>query len=491
MEASAPSEPVTRRAAPHRPGALLLAVAVLALAMLAGGASVGPPAAATDATAAPPAQWHAPLPHNGRVMRLGARWQQFDDPLLARLVAAAQQVSPTIATARSRIEQSRASRVAAGAALVPSLDAGASVSRGRQDLSFPLATSASASLQAAWEIDLFAGNRAAADAAQARLEGAQAQWHDARVSVAAEVGSVYMSLRACQAQLVQIEADAASRAETSRLTQLSADSGFQSPANAALARASAAQGSGNAVQQRAQCDIDLKSLVALTGIPEPLLRADLQSATARLPQPGELGVTTVPAHALAQRPDLYSAERDVIAASSDVAQAQAQRLPRVSLSGNIGQARIETSLGTISGSVWSFGPLAVTLPIFDGGSRKANVEAARARYDEAVVAYGATLRGAVREVEQALITLQSTADRTRDAQIAAEGFNVSFRATEARYRGGLASLFELEDARRSDLLAQVELVRLQRERVLAWITLYRALGGGWDAQAAPIAMLAR
>ncbi len=290
---------------------------------------------------------------------------------------------------------------------------------------------------------------------------------------------------------MQIEADAASRAETSRLTQLSTDAGVQSPANAALARASAAQGSGNAVQQRAQCDIELKSLVALTGIAEPLLIGEMRNATARLPQPAQLGVSAVPAQALAQRPDLFSAERDVVAASSDIAQAQAQRLPRISLSGSIGQARLETAGFTASGTVWSLGPLAVTLPIFDAGAREANVEAARARFDEAVVAYGGRLRGAVREVEQALVTLQSTADRTRDAQIAAEGFNASFRATEARYRGGLASLFELEDARRSDLLAQVTLTTLQRERVLAWITLYRALGGGWDPQAAPMAKVDR
>jgi len=465
---------------------VLLPVA-LSLAMLGGCAGLEQRMPPADATATPPAQWHAPLPHNGQLSDLRAWWLQFDDPLLTRLVAAAQQASPTIASARSRIEQSRATRVAAGAALAPAIDANASASRGRQDLSMPLATSASASLQAAWEIDLFGGKRAASDAAQARLEAAQAQWHDARVSVAAETASTYTSLRACQAQLTQTEADAASRAETSRLTELSANSGFQSPANAALARASAAQGSGNATQQRAQCELDLKSLVALTGIAEPTLRSDLRPATARLPQPAQLAIATVPAQALAQRPDLYSAARDVIAASADVTQSQSQRLARISLAGNIGSARIDTGAGTTSGTIWSFGPLSVTLPIFDGGTRKANVEASRARYDEAVSLYGAKLRSAVREVEQALVTLQSTADRTRDAQIAAEGFNASFRATESRFRGGLASLFELEDARRTDVQARSELISLQRERVLAWITLYRALGGGWDATQAPIA----
>ena len=121
--------------------------------------------------------------------------------------------------------------------------------------------------------------------------------------------------------------------------------------------------------------------------------------------------------------------------------------------------------------------------------RPANVDAARARYDAAAMAYRGKVRTALREVEEALVQLQSTAARNEDARVAAEGFEASYRATEARYRGGLASLFELEDARRSAVQAQSSLIELQRERVAAWIALYRALGGGWSASdAAPLAL---
>jgi len=166
-----------------------------------------------------------------------------------------------------------------------------------------------------------------------------------------------------------------------------------------------------------------------------------------------------------------------------VTQAVARRYPRIGLAGNIGAARFDSSAGNVHGSVWSIGPVSVTLPVFDAGVRRADVAAARARYDESVIAYGARLRNAVREVEEALIGLQSTAARNDDARIAAESFLESYRATESRYRGGLANLFELEDARRSALLAQTTLIDLQRERVTAWISLYRALGGGWRTPA--------
>ena len=459
--------------------------AALAAATLAGLAacSSGPPpqpAAATSA-ADTPAQWQAPLPHHGELTQLNTWWQQFDDPLLPQLIASAQAASPTVASAASRIEQSRATRVGAGAALLPALDAKASLQRGQQDFISGLGNTASAGLQASWELDLFGGRRAAREAAQARFDGAQAGWHDARVAVAAEVATVYTGLRACEAQVEQTRLDSGSRNQTARLTDLSTRAGFESPANAALARASAAQGNSLLTQRRAQCDVLVKGLVALTGSAEPALRSQLAARQAQAPAPAQIAMTSVPAQVLAQRPDVRSAERELVAASAEVTQAQAARLPRIALNGSLSAARFESAdFGNQSGTLWAIGPVTVSLPLFDGGTRRANVSAAQARYDEAGTLYRAKLRSAVREVEEALVALRSTDDRSGDARIATEGFAASFRATEARFKGGLASLYELEDARRSALQAQIALIDLQRERSTAWISLYRALGGGWS-----------
>lgn len=466
-------------------------VSAAAFAVFSGCAAFGtdapPPSAAQLAALAPP-QWYAPAAHRGDVAELSVWWQQFDDPLLARLIDDAERASPTVSSARARIAQSRADRVAARAALLPSLDASASAQRGVNDSSGTIATSRSGSISASWELDLFGGNSAGRDAAQARLEGAQALWHDARISVAAEVATQYTALRACEAQVVQVQIDADSRAETARLTDLTARAGFESPANAALARASAAQGHAQVTQQRAQCDSDIKGLVALTGTAEPALRDALSLARGVIARPREIAVPAVPAELLQQRPDLASAERTLAAAAADITARQADRLPRIRLAGSVGATRYSSSapsgfVGGINGSgtTWSVGPVSVSLPIFDGGTRRANVEAARAAYSDATAQYAATLRRAVQEVEGALITLQSSADRQADAEVAASGFADSLRATEARFHSGLGSLFELEDARRSAVQAQTTLIDLQRERVAAWISLYRALGGGWAA----------
>ena len=324
----------------------------------------------------------------------------------------------------------------------------------------------------------------ARDAAAARLTGAEASWHDARVVVAAETANQYVGLRACEARLAQARLDADSRAETARLTELSMQSGFESRGNAALTRASAAQGLVNAKQQAEQCEQDVKALVALTGIAEPELRALLGGAVGRLPEPAAIVVPSIPAEALAQRPDVFARARDVVAASADVDARRAEQWPRITLAGSVGAARFDSSLGALNGTTWSIGPVAVSLPVFDAGARRANVVAARARFDEATSSYASTLRSAIRDVENALITLQGTADRSADAQVAADNFEVSFRATEARYKSGFGTLFELEDARRSALAAQNTLIDLRRERVAAWIALYRALGGGWSATTA-------
>jgi NodT family efflux transporter outer membrane factor (OMF) lipoprotein len=436
-------------------------------------------APAPQAAADPPPAWHAPLPHDGTLAGLSHWWQQFNDPLLVELVEAAQAVSPTVATARSRIAQARAARVAAGAALWPNLDAVASASRGNSQPPLPLATTVQAGLQTAWEIDLFGGNRAAADAAQARLAGAHAGWHDARVSVAAETATSYLNLRTCERQLTVAENDATSRAQTSRLTALSEQAGFTPPATAALARASAAEASARATQQRAQCELELKSLVALSAMPEPALRRKLTAPWTDPSEVASLDVASVPAEVLAQRPDVYQAELEVAAASADVGTARAQRFPRLSLSGSIAAGVIRAGGANSDAQLWSIGPLAVTLPLFDGGRRAANVDAAQARYEEAAALYAARVRQAVREVEQALVTLESARLRGEDARVAAEGFGASYTATEALWRSGLASVFELEDSRRNLLAAETALVGLQREHAAAWIALYRALGGGW------------
>ncbi len=407
-------------------------------------------------------------------------WAQWQDPALLRLIARAQEVSPDMAAARKRIAESRAQRVAASAALGPTFDATGQMSRGRMELATPVRSSAQLGLDAGWEIDLFGGNRAAADAALARLEGTQALAYSAGVSVAAEVAQQVFSWRYCQRALRVTDADAQSRAEVARLTGLRAEAGFDAPADAALARASAAQSRAEQVRQRAQCEVELQGLSVLTAQTPGVLRAELGVEPPDPPDAALSLPSAVPTQVLAQRPDVLNAARLVLAASADVRNAKAQSYPRLSVAGSIARASNRSGGITTNGSVWSIGPLQITVPLFDGGQRRANTAASEASYEEAVLQFGSQVRQAVAEVETALIQLQSTADRLASAQAAATGYQASLEATAARQRGGLGSLFELEDARRTALSAQTAVLGLRQERANAWIALYRAAGGGWE-----------
>lgn len=429
------------------------------------------------------AAWQAPRAHNGTTTDLSRWWQQFDDPLLAQLVSDAQARNPSMAQAAARIEQARALARAAGAPLWPGLNAIAGNKRTHDASISPSGstyTTNTVGLDASWEIDLFGANRQNRHAAQERVRGSEAAWHDARVSLAAEVANTYVALRTCEAVLDIYTEDATSLQQTSALTQQKAKAGFDATANAALADASAAEASNRVVSQRADCDVTLKSLVALTLRPEPLLRQALDAYRARLPQPAAFAVNEVPAATLAQRPDLAAAQRDIAAAVADVGSAEANRWPRLSLTGSIGRVQLRSGGGSVESNTWSIGPSLVA-PLFDAGARKAQADVARARYDEAQALWQTRALAAVREVEESLVRLTAAEQREADAQRAANGYATFFKAANTQWRVGAGSLLDLEQARRSALNAKASLVQVQHERVAAWLALYKAVGGGWQA----------
>lgn len=466
------------------------ALGVLAV-VLTGCAAPRPPTPTLLAELAPTA-WQAPLPHGGQLQALKDWWQRQEDPVLSALIETALADSPTLAAAQARIEQARAQTSTNQAGLLPRLDLGASASRGNSQSvgsvssgsAPPVVTTLQVGLQAGWEIDLFGRQRALVEAAERRQEGAEALAHLARVSLAADVANTYYGLRLCQSLLATAEGDSSSRSETARLATVSRDAGFTAPATAALAEASAAEGRARTLQQRASCDTQTKVLVALTGQDEGRLRSQVTPTAASTPHEQTTGtgfsVAAIPAEALRQRPDVWAAEREVLATRAEVSSAEAARWPSLSLGGSISRMQLR-AMGTSGGlGVWSFGPLALNLPVFDGGRLAAGTQAARARYDEAAANYRAKVRQAVQEVETALVQGADAESRAGDARAAVAGYQQSFDATQALYRQGMASLVQLEEARRNLLAAQTALQTLRYDQQAAWVALYRSAGGGWQ-----------
>jgi NodT family efflux transporter outer membrane factor (OMF) lipoprotein len=455
-----------------------VSVSVCAAALAACSLTMPP----SSVTAAPPVAWNAPLPHGGSLTDLREWWKAQNDPILVALIDDAQALSPSVAAALNRVQTARANEVTAQAALLPGVTAGLSAGRSVSLPATPAATSTAVTLQTSWEIDVFGAARVARVAAAGQTLGSQAQWHDARVSVAAEVANTYYALAHCWKTHALAEQDLASRQRSRDISARSLQAGMLAPAAYAQVQAEVAQSQLRLIQQSSQCDLYTKALVALSGEDEALVRSVMRA----LVLPDDLtgfSVTQIPAQALVQRPDVFAAEHDVALASAQIGRAKARRWPGLSLGGSIGALRYGTAGVDTDVTTWSFGPLALTLPVFDAGQRAALVDAATADYLAAVTTYRAKVRQAVREVEEALVVLDSTVQRETDTRAVHDARLQNLGAAQNRERNGLASTLEVEEARRAVLAAQADVLALQLERKRAWVALYRAAGGGWERPA--------
>lgn len=442
-------------------------------------------------------RWQATLPHGGNSANLAQFWQQYQDPLLLKLIEAAQKESSSIATANSRIAQARATRTQANAALTPTVDGSVSASRSVQQPATSIGGSqqgnigggsgafnnAQISAQASWELDIFGVNRGAFEASKAQENATLASWHEARVSVAAETANAYFNQRFCSTQANVLEADVISRTETLRLTNIAVKAGFSAPANSHLAEASLADARQQRTAQMAQCDLEVKALVALTAIDEATLREKLnQQDFVRLHESTNnlFTLNEIPAQVIAQRPDIYAAEADLISAAADIQTTYASSLPKVSLNGSIGWMWLSGSGFSTNGKTWSLGPISITFPIYHPGVKEATLASSEAKYEEKASIYRSKVRTAVKEVEDALVNLHSAHSRQADIAQAIQSYQASFDAMQTKVNAGFANLIDLEDQRRVLLNARTNAINNQKQQAVAWVSLYRAAGGGWD-----------
>jgi outer membrane protein, multidrug efflux system len=485
-------------AARHAWNALQGWIATGTLALLSACAAVGPTYRAPTAdTLALPSTWQAALPHQGQAAQLQGWWARLGDPVLTELQVAANANNPSMHKAAAQIASARASLASSQAAGSPTLTGNGSATRANTGTRTDTGTGAGtgtnttlrAGLDASWELDLFGSVRRQVEAGEATAQAREADWNDTRVSLAAEVATDYITYRACLSTLQLARDDAASRQSTARITTGSYRAGASSSADAALAEASAANARANLLAQTAECELEVKALVSLTGLAEPALRVLLARAADRSLQAAPFEVQSLPVALLSQRPDLVAKERALAAASASIGAAEANRYPRLSLSGSIGRSVVAPGSGQVLSTPWSFGP-SLSLPLFDGGAAKASVRSAEASYTLALADYRQAVSTAVKEVEQNLVRLTSAEAREADLQRSADGYRTVANATEASWRAGSESLLSYEQTRRDAISAAQSLITVQRDRLLYGVALYKAVGGGWDATATAAAAAA-
>jgi multidrug efflux system outer membrane protein len=455
------------------------ALALLVAATGATGCStLQPPAGPLLGGASAPAQWTASSA-NAAATDLAAWWRRFGDPALEALIADALGANTDVAAAQAQLRQARALADVADAQRGPSVDASGSAQRGRSN-SAPAANRYQAGLDAAWEFDVFGGRRAASKASTLDAQASAATLADVQVSVAAEVAIAYLSLRGSEARLAIAADNLASQQETLQITDWRVQAGLATSLDAEQARAAVEQTRAQLPALQKAAALSRHQLALLTGRSV----ADLPAlGPGTLPAaPADLALA-FPAETLRQRADVRAAEARVAAAAQRVVQADAARYPSFSISGSLGLSALTLPGLTGGGAVASALLAGVSLPIFDGGAAKAQVGAQRAAFDAAQANWRAGVLGALKEVEDALVTLQRDRERLASLTRAAEAAANASLLARQRYASGLVDFQTVLETQRSQLSSQDSVAAATVDVVTDHVRLYKALGGGWQPDA--------
>lgn len=420
-----------------------------------------------------------------------AWWKAFGDPVLDGFLQEAERQSQDLVLASARIAEARAALQQNQSNFYPSVDLNANASRRRGSESAasynasagPFSNDRLLGLSASYEIDFWGKYAAADQAAQARLLAQAASRGTVLTTLYASVAQGYFALRALDAQVLLAEQTLVTRQDNERLQKRRFAGGVASELdwrqaeseslNAQLALEQARMGRANAQS----------ALALLLGrqprdILNPVLARGeaLSDLAQRQALPADL-----PSDVLARRPDVVAAEHNLVAAHSDIGQARAAYFPRLSLTTSLGQQSRDFSRLFDPGSMfWSLlGNL--TMPIFRAGAIDAVVAAANAREQQAVAQYTQAVQNAFRDVHDALSNTVATREIARSSARRVEAMHHNLRLAELRERAGYSSPLELLNARRDWVQAQSSLVDAQRNQLGAVVSLYKALGGGWDA----------
>ena len=413
-------------------------------------------------------------------------WHAWGDPQLDRLIDAALRGSPSLQQAQARIERQRAISEAAGAPLEPQLNAQVDVLHQRYSehglvppqLAGKQANTATAQLNAGWELDFFGKNRAALNAALGAGQAAVADALAARVLLASQIARGYLQFARLNDQLEVAQRTLAQREQTLALVRGRFGAGLDSTLELRQSEGGLPEARQLIEALRGQRQIARHGLAALAGDLsladgiEPVSLAALPTAT--MPQ-------AVPLQLVAQRADIAAARWRVEAATQDVKSAKAQFYPNINLVAFAGLSSIGFGQLVQAGSLqWGVGP-ALRLPIFDAGRLRANLHGKTAEVDLAVASYNGALIDAVRDVADQLSTLGSVARQQTQQQAAQAAAESAYDIARLRYQGGLTTLLNVLTTETAVLNQRRLAVDLQAQALDSQVSLLRALGGGLPA----------
>ncbi|MES2972008.1 MAG: TolC family protein [Pseudomonadota bacterium] len=489
-------------------------VAALTLALILAGCAVGPnydkPPSVDTPVAFKEGQgaWVPAVPAD--TLERGPWWQLFNDPVLNDLASRVEVSNQNIAAAVAAYAQARALVAEQRASLLPTvtLGAGADRSGGRSRAE---SNSYQVSLGASWEPDLFGRLRRGITSATAGEQASAADLAAAKLAVQGELAVNYFNLRQQDAQRALLAQTITGYQRGLQITNNRYTAGIVARTDVLQAETQLTNAQAEQLgleRQRAQLEHAIAVLVgqapgnfALAPQVNVVLPAPVNMSVNAQPVPGarpaasaaaaaSAGIAQatvpdvpieVPSTLLQRRPDIASAERRVAQANEQIGIAQTAYYPSFSLSGSagLGAARIG-DLFSASSLVWGLG-LSLGQTLFSGGARAAQVEGARAGFDQAVANYRQTVLAAFQQVEDQLVASRILAQQLTLRQQASRAADQVEQQVLNRYQAGQVSFTEVINAQATAQSARRNLIQLQSDRQVAAVTLIQALGGGWRA----------
>jgi NodT family efflux transporter outer membrane factor (OMF) lipoprotein len=430
--------------------------------------------------------WKPAEPADAQVR--GAWWNLFQDPVLDRIEAQVADANQDLKAAYARLLQARAAVRISRADLFPTLNVGSSATRSRTSVNSPKFPPGAApvgnnfDLEAdlSYEIDVWGRVRNAVASARASEQASAADLATLNLAIRAELATDYFSLRSEDTQQQLLDTTVADYVKALQLTQNLYNGGAAALTDVAQAQAQLETARTQAADiglQRAQTE---HAIAVLLGENPSVFHMEVNPYIVPVaPPPIDPGL---PSTLLERRPDVAAAERRTAAANAQIGVARAAYFPVFSLGAAAGFDSTSTSNWLSAPSqLWSLGPAAGVLTVFDAGRHRAQTAQAKAAYDEQVADYRNTVLTAYQEVEDNLAALRQLARENLSETAAVSSTATALQQAQYRYKAGLVTYLEVSTAENAALQAQIANVTIQLRRLNASVLLVKALGGGWRA----------
>jgi NodT family efflux transporter outer membrane factor (OMF) lipoprotein len=461
------------------------ASAALAACLLVAGCDLAPtyrtPVTAVPVSYTEAAPWRQAAP--GDTLPRGAWWAMYRDAPLDQLESHLDAQNFDLQAQAAIYDQARALAAEAEAGLLPSLGIGAHVSANRQSARRPLRSPRQPNqfmdngvdTQATYELDIWDKIANAVKAGKASAAATEADLETLRLSLHAELATDYFTLRGLDAQAALLARTVDSYHQALLLTQNRFAGKIASGLDVSRADTQYQDATAQASDIASRRALVAHAIALLMGVPPSALNIPPVPVQSAVPEVD----AGLPSTLLQRRPDIASAERLVAAANAEIGVTRAAFYPNISLNLIFGLQDTGFNMFSLPDSFWSVGP-GLTLPLFEGGLRTAEVEASVAAYRQAVAAYRQTVLNAFGEVEDQLAVLHYLGTEQQQQDAAVQAAQQTLTIAMNLYKDGATNFLDVVVAQTAELQAEQLALDLHTRRVLASVALIRALGGGWD-----------